>query len=675
MSEKGFLYEALFNSAADGIIIINYRGVIESFSPAAETLFGYSAEEVVGQNVSILMPSDVGLKHDEYLHNHLVTGKTEIIGRGREVVARRKNGEVFDMHLSVGRSLDSQSKPSFVGICHDLTQYKTAVNQLKRVDTRYKSVFDSQGLYIVRMTLNGQIMLTNRTFDNVFAQHGLTMEKNFVDCLLESNQEEFKNRVALLTLRNEKEFKLPLTLKVGAERTEVEWWIRQVTDQDGSHIQAVGIDVSEKVFAANEAYFLKHFDKVTKLPNIEFLRKKFIAIDMRNDLSNYVFVQIELIKFKRMAKLDGYSAVDEKLRHIATIFESDDNIIMASRITEYGFLVVCSLPKTCDVQQYVEAHLSKLQQLMNQHAIIETELRSGCAIYQADESFDDVVLRSEMALSYALQEDVFYALHNEKIQQGYERAKSVERKLVKALEFGHLKVHLQPKIDLKTNQVCGFEALMRWYDDVLGFVSPIEIIKVVHDLDLYLELDKYIISETLDTLSDHQDLFSHETPVAINISAKSFVHRSVIDHLVYGLYDRGLKPKMIEVEVTEDAVLSIGDAVKANAEILQTHNIGICLDDFGTGYSALSYLMKLPLDNLKIDRAFVNEVKSNRGRVMLESIIAIAKSINLTVTAEGIEDPEQAEILRAMGCDFAQGFLYSKALPIETLKQFLSEHH
>ena len=188
------------------------------------------------------------------------------------------------------------------------------------------------------------------------------------------------------------------------------------------------------------------------------------------------------------------------------------------------------------------------------------------------------------------------------------------------------------------------------------------------------ELDKYIITKTLNAIQTHQSLFCEATPVSINVSAKSFVRRDVIEHLIIGLQERGLPSEVVEVEVTEDAVLSIGEAVKANADLLRAHRINICLDDFGTGYSALSYLGKLPLDNLKIDRAFVNEVKTHRGRVMLEAIVSIAKSLHLTVTAEGVEDQEQHEILAAIGCHFAQGYLYSKALPTQELQQFLADH-
>ncbi|SBS33163.1 Phytochrome-like protein cph2 [Marinomonas aquimarina] len=670
-SQEGVLYQALLNAAADGIIIINFRGIIETFSPAAEKLFGYQADEVIGQNVSMLMPKDVAVKHDEYIHGHLTTGKTEIIGRGREVTACRKNGELFEMHLSIGRTTSVDGKPSFVGICHDLTEYKRALYQLERIDMRYRSVFDSQGLFIVRMTLDGHIMLANRTFESLFNQPLSKRLDKFTDCLFDSSKEEFLGRMEMLRQGGENEFKLPLTLQVGGQRNEVEWWLRRVTDRDGTHIQAVGIDVSEKVIAANEVFFLKHFDSVTKLPNLEFLRKKFDQLEPVSKAQPYAFVQFELANLKRMLKLDGDSEVDEKLRRITSVFDEDSTIVMASRLAQGCFLVVYRVPQYSDVEDYVSACLDNLQELLNLHEVVGSELRAGCAVYECGESFDQSVARSHMALVHSEQENIPFMLYNESIQKEYERSKQIEKSLLGALALGKIQVFMQPKIDLGSGQVCGYEALMRWHDTKLGFVSPLEIIKVVQELDLVIELDKYIITKTLNAIQAHRSLFSEQQPVSINVSAKSFVRRDVMEHLIIGLQERGLPSEVVEVEVTEDAVLSIGEAVKANADLLRTHRINICLDDFGTGYSALSYLGKLPLDNLKIDREFVNEVKTNRGRVMLEAIVSIAKSLHLTVTAEGVEDQEQHDILAAIGCDFAQGYLYAKALPTDELQPFL----
>ena len=169
INKESSLYKALFEAAADGIIIINARGIIQSFSPSAERLFGYSEIEVFGKNVSILMPKSEGDKHDGYLRHYLDTGSASIIGKGREVTAMRKSGQLFQMHLSIGRAETAEGEPFFVGICHDLSMYQNVVEQLERVDIRYRNVFDSEGLFIVRVTLDGAIFYLINPSRNNFA--------------------------------------------------------------------------------------------------------------------------------------------------------------------------------------------------------------------------------------------------------------------------------------------------------------------------------------------------------------------------------------------------------------------------------------------------------------------------------------------------------------------------
>ena len=669
---QGTLYQALFSAAADGIIILDHKGLIEAFSPAAESLFGYAASEVLGKNISILMPDDVAREHDRYLENHHRTGQQSIIGSGREVIAKRKDGSLFEMHLSVGRAEYDDRAPSFVGICHDLTHYKETLHKLERIDMRYKSVFDSQGLYIVRMSLSADIMLANKTFMSTFGQIDLTEPVNFLDCLSMASRDEFSARLGFLSDGNENEFKLPLTIEAMGQPIEAEWWIKRVTDRDGVHLQAVGIDVSEKVIASNEAYFLKHFDDITKLPKLDYVRKSFEAME-GPDTATYAFVQFEVADYKRMIKLDGESEVDSKLRYISGLIERNEAIIMASRLIEGRFLLIYEVPDEMDVHEYVTSRVHYLRNMLNEQAVLSSELHAGYTIYDKQFSFDHGVVRARMALSYARQNELLCCFYNQTIQEDYDRRKQVERGLVKALGRGEIDVHLQPKIDLKTGQVCGYESLMRWQSATLGYVSPIDIIHTVHDLGLVADLDRYIITHTLDVIHAYRCTITPQTPVSINVSAKSFARRDVIEHLILALQERNLPSEIVEIEVTEDAVLSIGDVVKTNAQMLQNHRINICLDDFGTGYSALSYLGKLPLDNLKIDRLFINEIKTHRGRVMLEAIISIAKSLSLTVTAEGVEDQEQAQLLADLGCDYAQGFLYAKALPPDALREFLAK--
>ncbi|NLQ18563.1 EAL domain-containing protein [Marinomonas sp. M1K-6] len=673
INKESSLYKALFEAAADGIIIINGRGIIQSFSPSAELLFGYSEADVFGQNVSILMPKSDGERHDGYLKNHLDTGKTAIIGQGREVIAMKKNGQLFQMHLSVGRAETPEGEPFFVGICHDLSMYKNVVEQLERVDIRYRNVFDSEGLFIVRITLDGAIILSNKSFSQQFHFNKVSGD-DFLDCVAGSSKRDAQWLFSLSKNGFKNELKMSLMMKGASSNTEVEWRFKIVKDNIGCHIQGVGIDVSEKVVAANEAFFLRNFDSVTKLPQIDYVQQLFNANQAENTL--FCFMAFELTDFDRIRKLNGEVLADKMLEELARSLEERVSYLHCCRLQASRFLIIFDVDSTQGVEQQVEHKAASLHsELKRTVGEISSETRIGSAYFSKNkDTFHDVVERSLMAIEYSRQNMQFLSCYNESIHQAADRKKGIQKALIKAIKDVAIDVYFQPKIDLEHNRVAGYEALMRWFSLEYDYISPWEMIETAQELNFLLELDKCVVNKTLSIIKANPDTFNADTPVAINISAKSFSMKPIIGVLIEGIEAHGIDPRSIEVEVTEDALLTIGDQVKSNANRLRAAGVKICLDDFGTGYSSLSYLGKLPLDNLKIDRSFVIESEQKSGRLMLEAIVSIAKSFHLTVTAEGVETPDQQAFLASIGCEYAQGFYYSKGIPVQDIPQWLASY-
>lgn len=673
IDKEGSLYKALFEAAADGIIIINARGIIQSFSPSAELLFGYSEADVFGQNVSILMPKSDADRHDGYLKNYLDSGKAAIIGKGREVTAMKKSGQLFQMHLSVGRAETPEGQPFFVGICHDLSMYQNVVEQLERVDVRYRNVFDSEGLFIIRISLEGTIILSNKSFSQQFHTHQLAGD-DFLGCVAGSSKRDAQLLFSLSESGFKNELKMSLMMKGASSHTEVEWRFKLVKDNIGCHIQGVGIDVSEKVVAANEAFFLRNFDSVTKLPQLDYVQQLFDSNQAENAL--FCFMVFELTDFDRIRKLNGEVLADKMLEELARSLEERVSYLHCSRLQASRFLLIFAVDATQDLVQQVEQKATALHtELQRTVGDISSEIRVGSAFFSKHkDTFNDVVECALMAIEYSRQNMLFLSCYNESIHHAADRKKGIQKALIKAIKHADIDVYFQPKIDFKHNRVAGYEALMRWFSDDYGLVPPWEVIEAAQELNLLIELDKCVMNKTLSIIKANPSLFHAETPVAINLSAKSFGMKRIIDELIEKIHELDIDPKSIEVEVTEDALLTIGDQVKSNASALREAGIKICLDDFGTGYSALSYLGKLPLDNLKIDRSFVIESEQESGRLMLEAIVSIAKSFHLTVTAEGIETPEQQAFLASIGCEYAQGFYYSKAIPVTDIPTWIASY-
>jgi EAL domain-containing protein (putative c-di-GMP-specific phosphodiesterase class I) len=231
----------------------------------------------------------------------------------------------------------------------------------------------------------------------------------------------------------------------------------------------------------------------------------------------------------------------------------------------------------------------------------------------------------------------------------------------------------QPRVDLGSGVCVGVEALLRWRHPVLGNVPPAEFIPMVEQTDLARPLTAWVIETAIQQSLAWRDQ-GIAVPISINVSAANLEEQAFADRLIQRLKDVGLPCRSIEVEVTESALIRDGTRVGQHLEVLRKSGIKVAIDDFGTGYSSLSYLQTLPADVIKIDQSFIRGLKGNdRGRLLVRSMISMAKSLDFQVVAEGVEDQESFEFLRSCGCDEAQGYLISRPVTPPALLEWMSQ--
>lgn len=234
---------------------------------------------------------------------------------------------------------------------------------------------------------------------------------------------------------------------------------------------------------------------------------------------------------------------------------------------------------------------------------------------------------------------------------------------------GALEIHYQPKVDLSSLAVVGFEGLLRWNDEQLGQVPPPEIITVAEESGLIQPLSSHVLQDVAATLGNWGGSFH----VSMNLSAREFQSRGLVENITTVLGAANIDPSLLRIEITEGTYMSDVEAAIVIMHELKKLGVKLAVDDFGTGYSSLAYLQRFPVDELKIDRAFVTALGTERktgGHAVVEAMIALAHALELEVTAEGIETRAQLEILLAMGCDVGQGYLFSKPLPAQELQQW-----
>ena len=254
------------------------------------------------------------------------------------------------------------------------------------------------------------------------------------------------------------------------------------------------------------------------------------------------------------------------------------------------------------------------------------------------------------------------------------RRLALETELRNALDTGTLEVQYQPVVAVEDAQPVGFEALARWSHPAYGPVSPETFIPLAEEAGLILELDLFVLREACLQVRAWQERFPRLPPLTLsaNLSGKSFVQPEVVARIEAILSETDFDPRNLKLEITESVLVGSTSCVGANLERLRALNIQLHIDDFGTGYSSLSYLQHLPVNTLKVDRSFVAEMlESSESGELVRTVVAMAKALGLTVTVEGVETSEQLEHLKALGCEHAQGYLFSRPLEAEAIADYM----
>jgi predicted signal transduction protein with EAL and GGDEF domain len=252
----------------------------------------------------------------------------------------------------------------------------------------------------------------------------------------------------------------------------------------------------------------------------------------------------------------------------------------------------------------------------------------------------------------------------------------LEKELRNGIKLGEFVVHYQPIVQLHSQTVKGFEALLRWNHPVRGLVSPADFIPVAEEIGFIVELGSWVLRQACHQIRawqlkfpSHSDIF-----VSVNVSTKQFVNVALIECVQECLNETGLDPRCLKLEITEIAIMTDPKTAAATLDKLRALGIAISLDDFGTGYSSLSYLQNFPISNLKIDRSFVKRLGvSHESDEIVRTIVRLAHTLGMDVTAEGIEEPSQQSQLAGLACESGQGFLYSKPMSDLNIEQLLIE--
>lgn len=305
-------------------------------------------------------------------------------------------------------------------------------------------------------------------------------------------------------------------------------------------------------------------------------------------------------------------------------------------------------------------------------AIVGTSI--GIAVYPDDsEDIDKLFTFADSAMYKAKQNGrSTYAFYTESITKQADQRFKLGGQLNKAIENKELELFYQPQIDMRSMKICGAEALIRWNHPKEGLLTPWAFIQVAEETGYIHEISKWVIATGCKQLKSWQDQ-GHNLKLALNISPRDFRYNDFYDQVKSNIESSGINPQHLELELTENGLMETQGKVLDLLMQLKTLGISLAVDDFGTGHSSIAYLKHFPVDKLKIDRSFITDIEEDYADKMItETIIDMAKNFNLKVVAEGVETERQQNLLRHLHCDVAQGYYYSKPLPLAEFESLLN---
>lgn len=462
-------------------------------------------------------------------------------------------------------------------------------------------------------------------------------------------------------------------------RREVELRTRRLVE---AHRQVMKEALQRERAEARLLHEASH-DALTGLPNrVHFLSRLARAVEAakQGSTASFALVQLGLDRFKNLNDSLGPAAGDRILLAAARRLESslrpDD---VAARVGGDEFAVLLA-----DVQGEPGV-LTVVERL--QAALARPLMLDGSEVFSAA-SMGVVLGFEDYTVAEDLLRDADLAMHRAKAQGGarhvrFERAmhdraltaQALEGALRRGIERDELCVFYQPVVLLGSGRVSGFEALVRWRNPERGFVSPGEFIPLAEATGLVTPIDRRVWAEAAGYLRRLHARFPRDPAlsVSVNLSTRHLLEPDLLDEVSRVLERSGLEPRSLRIEITESAMMDDTERAAGILAQLKTLDVQLLLDDFGTGYSSMSYLQELPIDVLKVDRSFVSRLgMDEKHRQIVATIINLAHGLGMRVVAEGIETAEQLALLRELGCDYGQGYLFAKPLPPDALEALLA---
>ena len=438
----------------------------------------------------------------------------------------------------------------------------------------------------------------------------------------------------------------------------------------------------QRKLAERSLRFMASHDELTGLFNRAALQHELARAIKRSNRhqKQFAVIFVDLDRFKHINDTLGHGVGDEMIkicgeRLTALLREAD---VVARFGGDEFVLLLENLSSANDAAMLAEKVLACCAEpFFIAGRELNVSASVGVSIYPDNGGDAEALLKNADTAMYRAKERGrnTYRFYAAKMNAQSTEQLMLESALRHALARGELEMHYQPKMNLQTERIVGVEALMRWHHPVLGMIPPVQFIPIAEEIGLIVSLGKWSLEQACADSRAWQKAGLPKVLVSVNLSPRQFESRTLVADIRAVLEASGLEPSLLELEITEGAVMANPEHAAELLRMIREMGVGLAIDDFGTGYSSLSYLKHFPLSTVKIDRSFINDLSQDAdARALIDGIITLAHGLRMKVVAEGIETTAQLDYLRSRGCDEAQGYWLCKPVPADEARKFMAQH-